>query len=254
MSRVLITGSADGIGLVAAQSLIKQGHHVYLHARNEQRASHAKEAAPGAEAVLVSDISTIAGMKHLASEANNVGAFDTVIHNAGVGYDLPLRKTSDGISTVFAVNSLAPYVLTSLMHKPKRLVYTSSGLHSGGDGSLKDVAWTSGRSWNGFQAYSDSKLHDVILAFAVARSWKDVESNAVDPGWVATKMGGAGAPGTVDAGADTLSWLADGKGSGSGQLYKSRKPTQPHAAAQEMDKQEQFLNICEQLSGVPFPR
>lgn len=253
MARIFITGSSDGIGLVAARSLIAQGHQVTLHARNQQRANEAQKAAPGAEGVLVSDISTVAGMKNLASEANKTGAFDAVIHNAGVGYSQPFRKTEDGIATVFAVNSLAPYVLTALMHPPKRLIYTSSGLHSGGDGSLNDVTWTSGRPWNGFQAYSDSKLHDVILAHAVARRWKDVESNAVDPGWVATKMGGMSAPGTVDAGADTLSYLAEGKESASGKLFKNRRPVRSHDAAGKVDVQEKFLQICEKLSGVSFP-
>ncbi|PSK42110.1 hypothetical protein B9Z65_4024 [Elsinoe australis] len=253
MSRILITGSSDGIGLVAAQKLISQGHQVTLHARNAQRASQAQSSAPGAEGVLVSDVSTVQGMKHLASEANRTGTFDTVIHNAGIGYSQPHAKTEDGVAMVFAVNSLAPYVLTALMNRPKRLVYTSSGLNTGGDGSLNDVGWTSGRTWNGFQAYSDSKLHNVMLSFAVARHWKEVESNAVDPGWVQTKMGGSGAPGTADAGADTLAWLADGKGSGSGQLYKSRKVTVPHEAAQDIDKQERFLTICEQVSGVKLP-
>ncbi|KAJ9627775.1 hypothetical protein H2203_002992 [Taxawa tesnikishii (nom. ined.)] len=236
MARIFITGSSDGIGLVAARSLIAQGHQVTLHARNQQRANEAQKAAPGAEGVLVSDISTVAGMKNLASEANKTGAFDAVIHNAGVGYSQPFRKTEDGIATVFA-----------------RLIYTSSGLHSGGDGSLNDVTWTSGRPWNGFQAYSDSKLHDVILAHAVARRWKDVESNAVDPGWVATKMGGMSAPGTVDAGADTLSYLAEGKESASGKLFKNRRPVRSHDAAGKVDVQEKFLQICEKLSGVSFP-
>ena len=254
MARIFITGSSDGIGLIAARNLIKDGNEVYLHARNEQRANAARDGAPGSKGVLVADLSTIAGMKHLASEANKTGAFDTVIHNAGLGFTLPHKLTEDGIATVFAVNSLAPYVLTSLMKPPKRLIYTSSGLHAGGDGSLKDVAWTSGRSWNGYQAYSDSKLHDVMLAFAVARRWENVDSNAVDPGWVKTKMGGAGAPGTTEAGADTLSWLAkEASDAGSGKLYKNRRVSRPHPAAEEQTAQEQFLDICQKLTGVPFP-
>ncbi|GAB7346264.1 hypothetical protein MBLNU457_4990t1 [Dothideomycetes sp. NU457] len=253
MARIFVTGSSDGIGLIAARTLIADGHKVVLHARNDQRAAQAKEKAPGAEGVLVSDISTVAGMKHLAEEANKTGRFDTVIHNAGTGYTNGYQKTEDGVDKTFAINSLAPYVLTCLMQRPKTLVYTSSGLHSGGDGSLNDVGWSKKR-WNGFQAYSDSKLHDVILAFAVARHWKDVQSNAIDPGWVKTKMGGAGAPGTAEAGADTLSWLGAGNASESGKLYKSRKPIRAHEAAADTNKQEQFLKICEQISGVPFPR
>jgi len=195
---------------------------------------------------------TVAGMKHLASQANKSGRFETVIHNAGTRYTNGYSKTEDGVDATFAINSLAPYVLTCLMERPQRLLYTSSDLHSGGDGSLEDVGWSKKR-WKGFQAYSDSKLHDVVPSVALTRRWKDVQSNAIDPGWVATMMGGAGAPGTADAGADTLSWLGGGNSSDSGKLYKSRKAIRSHEAATNVETQAKFLKICEQISGVPFP-
>jgi len=80
-------------------------------------------------------------------------------------------------------------------------------LHWSGDPSLKDLTW-SARPWSGSSAYADSKLHDLILAFAVARKWPDVLSNAVESEWVATKIGGPGAPNDLDAGAETQVWLA----------------------------------------------
>ena len=64
------------------------------------------------------------------------------------------------------------------------------------------------RRWQGQQAYPDTKLHDVLLAFAVARLWPDVLSNALEPGWVPTKMGGPGAPDDIDAAHRTQVWLA----------------------------------------------
>ena len=76
---------------------------------------------------------------------------------------------------MFAVNALAPYVLTALIDRPDRLIYLSSGMHEGGDVVLDDLQWTR-RRWRGAQAYSDSKLYDVILAFAVARLWPEVRS------------------------------------------------------------------------------
>jgi len=194
MAKVFITGSSDGLGLMAGRLLAKQGHVVVLHARSEARAEGTRLALPQAEAVLVGDLSTLAAMRDVADQANGRGRFDAVIHNVGIGYREPRRvETVDGLSQLWAVNVLAPYVLTALMHKPDRLVYLSSGMHTGGDPSLDDPQW-SGRRWNGSQAYADTKLHDVLLAFGVARRRPDVLSNALTPGWVPTRMGGPGAP------------------------------------------------------------
>jgi NAD(P)-dependent dehydrogenase (short-subunit alcohol dehydrogenase family) len=187
LAKIFITGSSDGLGLMAGRLLAEQGHGVVLHARNGARA---EAALPQAEAVLVGDLSTLAAMRDVADQANRWGRFDAVIHNVGIGYREPRRvETADGLSQLWAVNVLAPYVLTALMHKPGRLVYLSSGMHTGGDPSLDDPQW-SGRRWNGSQAYSDTKLHDVLLAFGVARRWPDIQSNAVHPGWVPTGWAG----------------------------------------------------------------
>jgi NAD(P)-dependent dehydrogenase (short-subunit alcohol dehydrogenase family) len=193
MSHIFITGSADGLGKMAAQLLVAEGHKVVLHARNKTRAAAALAAVPGAETVIVGDLSNIANTVMVAEQVNDFGSFDAVIHNAGIGYREPHRiNTADGLPQLLAVNSLAPYILTCLINRPQRLVYISSGLHRDGDPSLKDLAW-SNRPWNGFKAYADTKLHNVMLAFAVARKWPGVYSNALEPGWVATKMGGPGA-------------------------------------------------------------
>src|SRR5580692_686730 len=183
MARVFITGSSDGLGRMAAQLLVEQGHGVVLHARSKQRGKEALAAVPGAESVVIGDLSSIAQTRDVADQVNRLGLFD-----AGVGYREPRRiATEDGLPQVFAVNTLAPYILTALIRRPTRLVYLSSGLHRNGDASLKDLTWER-RPWQGQQAYSDTKLHDVLLAFAVARRWKDVFSNALEPGWVPTKM------------------------------------------------------------------
>jgi len=168
MSRILITGSSDGLGLMAAQLLAEGGHAVTLHARNDSRAGEALRALPTAEHVVVGDLASIAEMRLVAEQANALGRYDAVIHNAGVGYREPQRvETLDGLARVFAINVLAPYLLTALMAPPDRLVYLSSGMHRGGLADLGDPQWTH-RSWSGAQAYSDSKLFDVVLAFAVA--------------------------------------------------------------------------------------
>ena len=173
-----------------------------------------------------------------------------------MGYREPRRiATEDGLPQVFAVNTLAPYILTALIQKPKRLVYLSSGLHKSGDASLKDLAWEH-RPWDGQQAYSDTKLHDVLLAFAVARHWPDVLSNALEPGWVATKMGEPGAPDDLDAGHRTQVWLAvsdDPAAKVTGEYFYHMKRRAPNPAARDVHRQEQLLDACERLCGVRLP-
>jgi NAD(P)-dependent dehydrogenase (short-subunit alcohol dehydrogenase family) len=156
---------------------------------------------------------------------------------------------------IFAVNSLAPYILTCLIRRPKRLVYTSSGLHRSGDASLNDLTWSS-RRCSVSSAYSDSKLHMVILAFAVARKWPDVLSNAMEPGWAATKMGGPGAPVSIEDGSRTQVWLAvsrDKEALVSGGYFYHQQPRNFHPAAADPAVQEKYLSACHALSGVAFP-
>ena len=257
MARIFITGSSDGLGQIAARALIAQGHAVTLHARTTQRAEQATKSVPGAAGVLVGDLSSISQTKALASDANKSGAFDVVMHNAGLGFQGPYVPTEEGgIASEFAVNTLAPYVLTCLMKKPKRLVYLSSGMHMGGDASLTDAAWKErgARSWRGPQAYCDTKLQDVMLAFAVARRWPDVESNACSPGWVKTKMGGSSAPGDAVEGASTQVHLAGSQESlGSGKYWVGMKVGNPHDEASNVEKQEKLLSLCEEFTGVAFP-
>jgi NAD(P)-dependent dehydrogenase (short-subunit alcohol dehydrogenase family) len=198
MARIFITGSSDGIGRMAARSLVKDGHKVVLHARNAKRAQEAQAAVPEAESCLIADLSSIEETKALANKVNKIGPFDAIIHNAGLGFQESSRAApADQPAKVFAVNSLAPYILTCLIEKPKRLVYVSSALHESGSESMNDLVWLA-RRWNGFQAYSDSKLHNVILANAVARKWPDVTSNSVTPGWVGTSMGEMTANADID--------------------------------------------------------
>ncbi|KAI7640626.1 hypothetical protein KC319_g13892, partial [Hortaea werneckii] len=230
-----------------------QGHKVTLHARNQDRASQAQKAVPGAEGVLIGDISTIAGSRELADRANKAGPWDTVVHNAGLGPSNSDRKTADGFQSTFAVNSLAPYILTALMEKPKRLLYVSSGLHQGGDDSLEDVTWTQ-RPFAAFQAYNDSKLHNVMLANAVARKCPTVQSCSLDPGWVQTKLGGGGAPGTVDPPAKAIAAFASGSedpaGGKSGLYLGVGGPKGPHQGSLDTSKQDELVKIYERLSGV----
>jgi NAD(P)-dependent dehydrogenase (short-subunit alcohol dehydrogenase family) len=256
MARVFITGSADGLGQMAAALLIAAKHRVVLHGRHAERGREALAALPGAEGAVCGDLSSLAEMHSIATQVNALGPFDAIIHNAGIGYREPHRiATTDGLPHVFAVNTLAPYVLTALIETPKRLVYLSSGMHERGDASLADLEWNA-RPWRGAQAYADSKLHDVILAFAIARRWPKVLSNAVEPGWVPTKMGGPGAPGDLAAAPETQVWLAtsnDARATVTGEYFFHQKLRQPLAAARDFTVQEKLLTACAKLSGVSIP-
>ncbi len=256
MARVLITGSSDGLGLMAARLLVDDGHAVILHARNERRGDDARQALPGAEDVVIGDVESIAGMRQVAEQANTLGQFDAVIHNAGIGYREPRRiETVDGLCHVFAVNVLAPYLLTALITPPDRLVYLSSGMHRGGQPDLDDLQWAR-RGWNGAQAYSDSKLFDVVLAFAVARHWPGGLSNALEPGWVPTKMGGSGAPDDMSLAPVTQAWLAvsdNPAATVTGGYFFHQRPREVHPAARSVDIQEGLLERCAQLTGTALP-
>ncbi len=251
-ARVFVSGSSDGLGLEAARQLIGLGHHVILHGRNRKRADDAMAAAPGAVAAVVGDVSVIAETRAVADQVNKIGPCDAVIHNVGISGRSGAERTPDGLSPIFAVNTLAPFILTALISKPRRLVYVSSSASRGVRLDSADLALANQGS-DGWSAYGASKLQDILLAFAVARRWPGVLSNAMDPGWVPTRMGGAGAPDSVADGAGTGVWLAvsnDATAKVSGRFFFHKREQQPNPEANDGALQDRLIAECERVSGV----
>jgi NAD(P)-dependent dehydrogenase (short-subunit alcohol dehydrogenase family) len=255
MSRIFISGSSAGLGLMAGELLVQKGHQVVLHARNAARAKDASLALPGAEAVVEGDLATIAGAKALAERVNQLGRFDAVIHNAAVGYRERHVLTQDGLPHVFAINTLSAYILTALIERPKRLVYLSSAMHQHVDANFDDILWQK-RRWDGSLAYAESKLQDAMLAFAVARRWPRVCSNSLEPGWVPTKMGGRGAPDDLEQAHLTQAWLAAGddpKSQVTGKYFYHLRGMAPNPQARDPALQDRLIEICGEMSGVALP-
>src|SRR5271163_1932868 len=256
MARVFITGSSDGLGLMVAKLLIEQGHDIVLHGRNDERCRDARAAAPGAKDAVVGDFSTIAGAKSVADGVNKLGRFNAVIHNAAIGYREPRRvETKAGVPNIFAINVLAPYLLTVLIERRDRLIYLSSGMHHSVHPRIDDLLWTK-RSWNGASAYAESKLCDVLIAFTVARRWPKVLSNALEPGWVPTKMGGPSAPGDMSKAHVTQAWLAVGDdplARSSGEYFFHQQLRAPNPIARDVTAQDELIAECARISGIALP-
>ena len=250
--RVFITGSTDGLGRDAARTLIDEGHQVVLHARSKQRASALADLAPRAAGVVIGDLASAAETRALADQVNKIGRMDAVIHNAGIYREPNRGPTPEGHAKVLAVNVLAPYMLTQLIERPDRLIYLSSSMHYGGEASLRDIDWTE-RRWDTNQAYSDSKLFITALAIALAKRWPKMLSNAVDPGWVPTKMGGAGAPDDLEEGHLTQTWLAvsdEPAAKVSGAYWHHRQQRKPAADALDTGFQDRLIAKLAELTGV----
>jgi NAD(P)-dependent dehydrogenase (short-subunit alcohol dehydrogenase family) len=228
------------------------GHEVVLHARSRERASAVTTLLDRSLGVVIGDLSSADETRSIADQVNRIGGMDAVIHNAGIYLERSRGDTAEGHAKTMAVNTLAPYILTALIRRPGRLVYLSSGMHRSGSASLQDIDWTE-RRWNASQAYSESKLHVAALAAAVARRWPEVLSNAVDPGWVPTKMGGAGAPDDLEMGHLTQTWLAvsdDPAAKTCGGYWYHRQQLPPAKEVTDPAFQDRLLDRLAKLTGV----
>jgi NAD(P)-dependent dehydrogenase (short-subunit alcohol dehydrogenase family) len=252
MRHIFVTGSTEGLGLAAARTLMAEGHEVVLHARSSKRAAALADIAPRSAGVVIGDLSSAVETRALADQVNKIGRMDAVIHNAGIYLEPNRGTTPEGHAKTLAVNTLAPYMLTALIERPNRLIYLSSSMHRGADGSLRDIDWAE-RRWEPSRAYSESKLYLTALALAVARRWPDVLSNAVDPGWVPTKMGGPSATDDLTMGYLTQTWLAvsnDPAAKVSGGYWYHRKQQKPATEALDPNFQDRLTAKLAELTGI----
>jgi NAD(P)-dependent dehydrogenase (short-subunit alcohol dehydrogenase family) len=238
MAKIFITGSSDGLGLIASKILMTQGHQLVLHARDQKRKQDIEKVIKGSVEIVTGDLSNLEETKQLASQVNALGKFDAVIQNAGV-YNASAKETLN-------VNVLSPYILTCLIEKPKRVIYLSSAMHLSGKANFKNIDALN---------YSDSKLYIVMLCKALAKKWPDVYTNAVNPGWVPTKMGGKGAPDDLQKGAETQAWLAvseDASAKVSGNYFFHKKQNRCSPEADDADLQNSLLDLCKEKTSIPL--
>ena len=196
---VLVTGGTGGIGRATALGLAEMGAHLAITGRDRGRAEAAAreiQAVTGGQVeVFVADLSTQAEVRRLAGEVLQcLSRIDVLVNNAG-GYWNTRHVTADGLERTFALNHLAPFLLTGLLlnrlkhSAPARVVTVSSSAHATGRIDFGDLQ--GGRSYSGARAYSQSKLANVLFTHELARRLPTtcVTANALHPGVVRTAFG-----------------------------------------------------------------
>jgi len=270
--RVLITGATRGIGLAGAEALARRGAHVAIVARDDARAVEAVrriEAAGGSKVdVLHADLSSQESVRALARDAlARYPRIEVLVNNAGAWFTT--RQVSvDGIEQTWAVNHLAPFLLTTLLldrlqaSSPARVITTSSGAHHGAQIPFDDLNAVRGYASLGFARYGESKLANILFTVELARRLEGtgVTANCFHPGFVGTGFnsnnGGlmrlamqaarlfARRP---DQGAETLVWLADSPdiASTSGGYFVDKRQASPSAAAQDVESARHLWQVSE---------
>ncbi len=252
MAIFCLTGSSDGIGLATARLLLAEGHRVLVHARNADRGAPVIDALEGDVRLVTGDLARMDDVRELAVQVAEHGPLDALVHNAGVWVrDEVAPMTPDGFETTFAVNVLAPHLLTALLAKQitGRLVWLGSGM--AGSGRPKPSALGGERSPR--QAYADSKACNVALAMAWGRRLPAVASAAFDPGWVRTKLASSGAPGNVPDAADALAFCCTTADLAAAPYWKDRAPHPVPGRLRDVGLQDAIAEACDKLAGLPSP-
>jgi len=251
VATICVTGSTDGIGLHAVRALLRGGHRVLVHARSEARGRPVVDALDGDVVLVTGDLASLRAVRDLAEQVGAHAPLAALVHNAGVWVRgrVP-RRSADGFETTFAVNVLAPHLLTSLLTGDGgavgRLIWLGSGMARSGRVEPEAL----GCEDDAPRAYANSKACDVALAQAWGRRLPGTPSAAVDPGWVRTKLASDGAPGDPQRSGDDLAWCATQADLGSAPYWKHRRPTPVPAPLREPALQDALAAACDRLSAV----
>jgi retinol dehydrogenase 12 len=270
---VVVTGASSGIGAAAALELAGLGALVVPVGRERRRLGAIARRLGGAEP-LQADFASLAQVRRLAAELlDRHPRIDVLVNNAGLVAG-SRTISADGFELTFAVNHLAPFLLTNLLLErlrasaPARVVTTSSDAHRGGMIDLEDLQGE--RRWSTWSAYSNSKLANVLFTRALARrlGGTGVTANCLHPGVIRTRLGrGARLPirvgwrvastffGSPRKGASTIVYLASSPEAetASGEYFVDSRPRQPSLQAQDDDLGERLWNESARLVGLGVP-
>lgn len=262
---ILVTGSTDGIGRATARELAERGCAVIVHGRNERRAQEAARevsASSGTRTVsaVAGDFGSLEEVRAMAKQILRTSPrLDVLINNAGIAVRRR-RTTRDGYESTFAVNHLAPFLLTNLLldrlrdSAPARIVNVSSGVHTSGRIDFDDLQME--RGFDGWQAYSNSKFANALFTCELARRLDpaDVTANFLHPGVIDTKLlhvnFGGGAPVADGTGTPVHLALAPQVAGVSGCYFVNRRQTRPASATGDMRLATDLWRVSSALTGL----
>jgi NAD(P)-dependent dehydrogenase (short-subunit alcohol dehydrogenase family) len=254
VTAVLVTGATDGIGEEIARQLVARGTRVIVHGRNAERAEAAAERVWASE-IAVADLASFAQVRGMADDvAGRFESLQGLVNNAGIGYGTaPPRnaRTEDGHEPTWQVNFLSAFLLTELLRerlKGGRVVHVSSGVHSSGSVDLEHPDEPRFAT-----PYAQSKIALVMLAREQGDRWAQdggPDVNACSPGWIATKMGGAGG-GRLADGADTPVWmLTDPSLRGvTGRYFWQRREEEPNPQTEDAEARRRLVALAARATG-----